>query len=267
MDIDLKGRSALVTGSTGGIGYAIAKALGQLGATVAVNGRTGERINAAIERLCGEVPGAGFVAGIGDVGTEEGAAELVAALPKVDILINNAGIFEPKPFFEISDGEWRRFFEINVMSGIRLARAYGPGMVERGWGRIVFIASESGINIPVEMVHYGMTKTAQLAVSRGLAETVGGSGVTVNSVLPGPTLTEGVADFLESMGGGQGDEKGDLEAKGRAFIAENRPTSLLKRLAQPEEVASMVAYLCTPAASATTGAALRVDGGVLRGIA
>ncbi len=203
MDIDLKGRSALVTGSTGGIGYAIAKALGQLGATVAVNGRTGERVNAAIERLRGEVPGAGFVAGIGDVGTEEGAAELVAALPKVDILINNAGIFEPKPFFEIPDGEWRRFFEVNVMSGIRLARAYGPGMVERGWGRIVFIASESGINIPVEMVHYGMTKTAQLAVSRGLAETVGGSGVTVNSVLPGPTLTEGVADFLESMGGGE----------------------------------------------------------------
>ena len=263
MDIDLKGRSALVTGSTGGIGYAIAKALGQLGATVAVNGRTGERVNAAIERLRGEVPGAGFLAGIGDVGTEEGAVELVSALPKVDILINNAGIFEPKPFFEIPDQEWRRFFEVNVMSGIRLARAYGPGMVERGWGRIVFIASESGLNIPVEMVHYGMTKTAQLAVSRGLAETVGGSGVTVNSVLPGPTLTEGVADFLESMGGGEG----DLEAKGRAFIAENRPTSLLKRLAQPEEVASMVAYLCTPAASATTGAALRVDGGVLRGIA
>lgn len=262
MDIDLKGRSALVTGSTGGIGYAIARALGQLGATVAVNGRTAERVNAAIERLRDEVPGAGFVTGIGDVGTEEGAAELVAALPKVDILINNAGIFEPKPFFEIPDPEWRRFFEVNVMSGIRLSRAYGPGMVERGWGRIVFIASESGINIPVEMVHYGMTKTAQLAVSRGLAETVGGSGVTVNSVLPGPTLTEGVADFLESMGGGEG----DLDARGRAFIAENRPTSLIKRLAHPEEVASMVAYLCTPAASATTGAALRVDGGVLRNI-
>ncbi|MFY9293082.1 MAG: SDR family oxidoreductase [Methylorubrum rhodinum] len=263
MDIDLKGRSALVTGSTGGIGYAIAKTLGQLGATVAVNGRTGERVNAAIERLRGEVTGADFIAGIGDVGTEEGAAELLAALPKVDILVNNAGIFEPKPFFEIPDQEWRRFFEVNVMSGIRLARAYGPGMVERGWGRIVFISSESGINIPVEMVHYGVTKTAQLAVSRGLAETVGGSGVTVNSVLPGPTLTEGVADFLESMGGAGG----DLEEKGRAFIAENRPTSLLKRLAEPEEVANMVAYLCTPAASATTGAALRVDGGVLRGIA
>ncbi|GJE74450.1 SDR family NAD(P)-dependent oxidoreductase [Methylorubrum suomiense] len=263
MDIDLKGRSALVTGSTGGIGYAIAKTLGSLGAAVAINGRTGERVNATIERLRGEMPGAAFMAGVGDVGTEEGAAELVASLPKVDILINNAGIFEPKPFFDIADQEWRRFFEVNVMSGIRLARAYGPGMVERGWGRIVFIASESAINIPVEMVHYGVTKTAQLAVSRGLAETVGGSGVTVNSVLPGPTLTEGVADFLESMGSGEG----DLDAKGRAFIAENRPTSLLKRLAQPEEVANMVAYLCTPAASATTGAALRVDGGVLRNIA
>ncbi|WP_438344609.1 SDR family NAD(P)-dependent oxidoreductase [Methylorubrum populi] len=263
MDIDLKGRRALVTGSTGGIGYAVARELGRLGATVAVNGRTAERVDAAIARLRDEVAGAEFIAGIGDVGTEEGAAELVAAVPRVDILVNNAGIFEPKPFFEIADTEWRRFFEVNVMSGIRLSRAYGPGMVERGWGRIVFIASESGVNIPPEMVHYGMTKTAQLAVSRGLAETVGGSGVTVNSVLPGPTMTEGVADFLESMGGGAG----DLEAKGRAFIAENRPTSLLKRLAQPEEVANMVAYLCTPAASATTGAALRVDGGVLRGIA
>ena len=218
---------------------------------------------AAIERLRGEVPGAGFLAGIGDVGTEEGAAELIAALPKVDILINNAGIFEPKPFFEIPDEEWRRFFEVNVMSGIRLSRAYGPAMVAAGWGRIVFVASESAINIPQEMVHYGMTKTAQLAVSRGLAETVGGSGVTVNAVLPGPTLTEGVAEFLTSMGG-TGE---DLEEVGRAFIKDNRPTSLLGRLARPEEVANMVAYLCSPAASATTGAALRVDGGVLRGIA
>ncbi len=267
MDLDLKGRSALVTGSTGGIGYAVARELARLGARVAVNGRTAERVDAAIARLRGEVPEGAFAAGVGDVGTEEGAEELLAALPTVDILVNNAGIFEPKPFFEISEPEWRHFFEVNVMSGIRLSRTYAPGMVERGWGRIVFIASESAINIPQEMVHYGMTKTAQLAVSRGLAETVGGSGVTVNSVLPGPTMTEGVADFLESMGGGPGGAGGDLEAKGRAFIAENRPTSLLKRLAQPEEVANMVAYICTPAASATTGAALRVDGGVLRGIA
>jgi len=263
MDLDLSGRRALVTGSTGGIGYAIARALCDLGAEVGINGRTAERVDAALAKLRGEASGGRAFAAVGDVSDAAGAEALVTANPGIDILVNNTGIFEPKPFFEIADAEWRRFFEVNVMSGIRLARAYGPGMVERGWGRIVFIASESGVNIPPEMVHYGVTKTAQLAVSRGLAETVGGSGVTVNSVLPGPTMTEGVADFLESMGGGDG----DLEAKGRAFIAENRPTSLLKRLAQPEEVANMVAYLCTPAASATTGAALRVDGGVLRGIA
>lgn len=264
MDIDLTGRSALVTGSTGGIGYAIAKALAELGAYVAVNGRTRERVDAAIERLKGEVAGGQFIAGVGDVGTESGAAELVRALPKTDILVNNAGIFEPKPFFEIPDAEWQRFFDVNVMSGVRLSRAYGPGMVERGWGRIVFIASESAINIPPEMVHYGMTKTAQLAVARGLAETVGGSGVTVNSVLPGPTASEGVVDFLKAMGGAEG---ADIDRLGGDFIAENRPTSLIKRLATTEEVANMVAYLCSPAASATTGAALRVDGGVLRGIA
>jgi len=263
MDIDLKGRTALVTGSTGGIGYAVAAALAALGATVAVNGRTAERVEAAVGRLTAERPGGRFRAAVGDVSSEAGTADLLAALPAVDILVNNAGIFEPKPFFEIDDADWRRVFEVNVMSGIRLSRAYGPAMVAAGWGRIVFVASESAINIPQEMVHYGTTKTAQLAVARGLAETVGGSGVTVNSVLPGPTLTEGVAEFLKSMGGA-GE---DLEEVGRAFIRDNRPTSLLGRLARPEEVANMVAYLCSPAASATTGAALRVDGGVLRGIA
>lgn len=263
MDIDLKGRTALVTGSTAGIGYAIAEELAKLGARVAVNGRTAERVDATIERLKAAVAGGRFTAAIGDVGTAQGADEVLAALPSVDILINNAGFFEPKPFFEIPDADWQKIFDVNVMSGVRLSRAYAPGMVTRGWGRIVFIASESAINIPTEMVHYGMTKTAQLAVARGLAETVGGTGVTVNSVLPGPTLTEGVAEFLKAMGG----SGSDLEAVGREFIAENRPTSLIGRLARPEEVANMVAYLCTPAASATTGAALRVEGGVLRSIA
>jgi NAD(P)-dependent dehydrogenase (short-subunit alcohol dehydrogenase family) len=184
---------------------------------------------------------------------------------ETDILVNNAGIFEPKPFFEITDADWLRFFEVNVLSGVRLARALAPGMASRGWGRIVFISSESGLQIPAEMVHYGMTKTAQLAVSRGLAESLAATGVTVNSVLPGPTLSEGVGEFMKQMSkdGGQA----DLEAAGRAFVKTHRPTSLLGRLSSTQEVANMVAYICTPAASATTGAALRVDGGVVRAIA
>ncbi|GJD74454.1 SDR family NAD(P)-dependent oxidoreductase [Methylobacterium goesingense] len=267
MQLDLSGKRALVTGSTGGIGYAIAKALGELGANVAINGRTQDRVRDAVERLKRETSHAGFIGAPGDVANPDGAARVVAGLPDVDILVNNTGIFEPKPFFEIPDEDWHRFFDTNVMSGVRLSRAYTPGMVERGWGRVVFISSESGVNIPVEMVHYGMTKTAQLAVARGLAETVSGSGVTVNSVLPGPTLSEGVADFMKSMaqGGGTGGEV-DLDAAGRAFVAEHRPTSLIGRLATVEEVASMVAYICSPAASATSGAALRVDGGVVRSI-
>ncbi|ACA15473.1 short-chain dehydrogenase/reductase SDR [Methylobacterium sp. 4-46] len=264
MDIDLTGRRALVTGSTAGIGFAIARALGELGATVAVNGRTAGRAEAAVAALARAAPKGRFLAAPGDVADEAGARAVHAAVPDADILVNNAGIFEPKPFFEIPDEDWRRFFEVNVLSGVRLSRLYVPGMTARGFGRVVFISSESALQIPVEMVHYGMTKTAQLAVSRGLAETVAGSGVTVNAVLPGPTLSEGVATFMKEMAAGIADP--DLDAMGRAFVREHRPTSLLGRLATPEEVANLVAYLCTPAASATSGAALRVDGGVVRAI-
>ncbi len=262
MNIDLSGKTAIVTGSTGGIGLAIAKGLAASGAHVTVNGRSEKRVQAAVAAVQQAAPGA-QVGGVAcDLATAEGAHALTRHVHAADILINNMGIFEPKPFAEISDADWQRFFDTNVMSGVRLSRFYLPKMVERGWGRVVFISSESALNIPKEMIHYGMTKTAQLAISRGLAESVANTGVTVNAVLPGPTLSEGVAEMLRA----ETADGTSVEDAGRRFIAEYRPTSLLGRLATPEEVANMVVYVCSPQASATSGAALRVDGGLLRGI-
>ncbi|MFO1154968.1 MAG: SDR family oxidoreductase [Rhodospirillales bacterium] len=261
MHIRLTGRRAVVSGSTAGIGFAIAKGLAATGASVVINGRSEARVAEAVARL--KTEGAEVNGIAADLATAEGAQEFIAQVPEADILVNNLGIFEPKPFFEIEDADWERFFRVNVMSGIRLSRHYAQGMAARGWGRIVFISSESGVNIPVEMVHYGMTKTAQIAIARGLAETVGGTGVTVNSVLPGPTRSEGVGTFIAQMAGDSGKSAAEVEAD---FIRTHRPTSLINRLADVDEVANMVVYVCSEQASATTGAALRVEGGLLRGI-
>ncbi|HEY2586716.1 MAG TPA: SDR family NAD(P)-dependent oxidoreductase [Tepidisphaeraceae bacterium] len=263
MDLQLTNKTALVTGSTAGIGYAIAALLAREGASVVVNGRSRERVDEAIGRIRAKKNGAQVRGIAADLGTAGGVGALTRELPSVDILVNNLGIFEPKPFPEISDQDWLRFFEVNVMSGVRLSRFYLPQMMQRNWGRIVFISSESGLNIPVEMVHYGVTKTAQIALARGLAETTAGTNVTVNSVLPGPTRSEGVEQFIEDLAKGQKTDAASVEAE---FFRTARPSSLLKRFATPEEVANMVAYVCSPAASATNGAALRVDGGVVRSI-
>jgi NAD(P)-dependent dehydrogenase (short-subunit alcohol dehydrogenase family) len=263
MNISLSGKTALVTGSTNGIGFAIAKGLAAAGAETIVNGRSPDKVERAAAALRQAAPSAKARGVAADVGTAAGCAALVRAVPAVDILINNAGIFEPKDFFAIPDEDWTRFQEINVMSGVRLSRAYMQGMLKRDWGRIVFISSESGVQIPPEMIHYGVTKTAQLAVSRGLAELTGGTGVTVNAVLPGPTRSDGVEPFLKQMADKEGT---DVETMAREFVKRHRPTSLLQRFATVEEVANMVVYLASPQASATNGAALRVDGGVVRAI-
>jgi NAD(P)-dependent dehydrogenase (short-subunit alcohol dehydrogenase family) len=265
MDFGLKGKRALVTGSTAGIGYATARALASEGAQVTLNGRSAARVEVAAARLRAELGGTAAIDGIAaDLAGAEGCAALLERLPEVDVLVNNLGIFEPKPFEQIPDADWLRFFETNVLSGIRLARHYVAGMRARNWGRIVFVSSESALQIPTEMIHYGMTKTAQLAVARGLAETLAGTGVTVNSVLPGPTASEGVGGFVAQLAESQGVDVATVE---REFFARARPSSLLQRFATPDEVAAMIAYLCSALASATTGASLRVDGGVLRSIA
>lgn len=263
MNIDLSTRSAIVTGSTAGIGLAIATGLAAAGAAVVVTGRTQARVDEAIAAVK-KVASAAKVTGVAaDLGTAEGAATLIKAVPETDILVNNLGIFEPKDFFEIDDAEWSRFFEVNVTSGVRLSRHYAKGMAQRGWGRVQFISSESGIQVPAEMVHYGVTKTAQLGVSRGLAEVLAGTGVTVNAVLPGPTLSEGVTEFFGKIAKEQGKSQEDVE---RDFIQTHRPTSLIKRLLTVDEVANVSVYLASEQASGTNGAAIRVDGGVTRSI-
>ena len=259
MDLQLTGKLALVSGSTKGIGLAIATGLAREGATTIVNGRADKSVAQAIASIHKSVPNAKLEAFAGDLADAAVVDALVNRFPAVEILVNNLGIFEPKPFDQIPDADWQRFFNVNVLSGVRLSRAYLPAMKTRNWGRIIFISSESGVQIPAEMIHYGMTKTAQLAVSRGLAETCAGTGVTVNAVLPGPTRSDGVDEFVKQLSGGK--PFADFE---KEFFATVRPSSLLKRFATTQEVANLVVYLCSPLSSATNGAALRVDGGVVR---
>ncbi|EEF59818.1 SDR family NAD(P)-dependent oxidoreductase [Pedosphaera parvula] len=263
MDLKLQNKRALVSGSTAGIGLAIAESLAREGASVIISGRSQARVDEAIKKLRangikGEITGVAA-----DLSTKPGVETLTRQVHSVDILVNNLGMYAPKAFEHITDEEWLKIYEVNVLSGIRLSRFYLPKMLENNWGRIVFISSESGVNIPVEMIHYGMTKTAQLAIARGLAETTAGTGVTVNSVLPGPTRSEGVGQFVEDMAK---HNKTDVAAVEKEFFKSVRPSSLLKRFATSEEVAAMVTYVCSPVASATNGAALRVDGGVVRSI-
>ncbi|MDW6021141.1 SDR family oxidoreductase [Mesorhizobium sp. BAC0120] len=252
MDLQLKGKTVLVTGSTAGIGLAIAERLASEGASVVICGRNQAKLDAAAAK-------SGARGVLADPATAEGASALIAAVPAVDVLVNNLGIYESKPFVEITDEDWRRFYEVNVLSGARLARAYFPGMIARNWGRIIFIASDSALIVPPDMIHYGMTKTAQLAISRGLAAATKGTRVTVNSVLPGTTRSEGILDFLKSVSDDPNAPAADIE---RAFFSKERPTSLIQRMIEPEEIAALVAYVASPLSAATNGAALRVDGGI-----
>jgi NAD(P)-dependent dehydrogenase (short-subunit alcohol dehydrogenase family) len=260
VDLELKGKTALISGSTAGIGRAIATTLAREGARTIVNGRSQAAVDAAVGEIRSTTGGdvLGFA---GDLSEASIAQALARRHPGVEILVNNLGIFEPKPFEDIPDEDWRRFFDVNVLSGVRLARLYLPAMKRANWGRIIFISSESAVQIPAEMIHYGMTKTAQLAVSRGLAEALAGTGITVNCVLPGPTKSRGVEDFVDALAKSEGKSFAEFE---KEFFKKVRPTSLIKRFASPEETASLVAYVASPLASATTGAALRADGGVIK---
>jgi len=263
MNLGLQAKLAVVSGSTAGIGLAIAATLAAEGAKVVVNGRTQARVDAAIKTIQQRIASADLIGVAADLGTAAGVDAFLRQVPAADILINNLGIFDPKPFLEIPDADWMRFFEVNVLSGVRLARAYLPGMLKENWGRIIFISSESAQHIPAEMIHYGMTKTAQVAVARGLAESVAGTGVTVNSVLPGPTASEGVGGFLENMAKQQNISIAQIE---KQFFASVRPSSLLKRFETPEEIASVVAFVASTQAVAINGAAVRAEGGVVRSI-
>jgi NAD(P)-dependent dehydrogenase (short-subunit alcohol dehydrogenase family) len=263
MNLGLQGKLAVVTGSTAGIGFAIAATLAEEGARVVINGRTQARVDAALEKLRLRNRGAEFTAVAADLGTVLGVDAFLKSVPAADILVNNLGIFEVKPFLEIPDADWQRFFEVNVLSGVRLSRHYLPSMLKKNWGRIIFISSESGQQIPVEMVHYGMTKTAQVSIARGIAQSVATTGVTVNSVLVGPTASEGAGNFMQEIARQQGVSPAELE---KQFFANTRPTSLLRRFETPEEVAAIVAFVASTQAGVINGAAIRAEGGVVQSI-
>jgi len=263
MNLGLAGKTAVVSGSTAGIGLAIAAALAEEGARVIVNGRTEARVTAALQRIRERVKNAEVVGIAADLGAAEGVEAFLNQAPQADVLVNNLGIFEIKPFLEIPDADWLRFYEVNVLSGVRLTRKYLPAMLKKNWGRVIFISSESGQNIPVEMVHYGMTKAAQVAIARGIAESVAGTGVTVNSILVGPTASEGAGKFVDSMAKQQGVTKGEIE---KQFFEKARPTSLLKRFETPEEVAAVVAFVASAQGAVINGSAVRAEGGVIQSI-